>query len=56
MAKDAGAKLVLDNDAHNEENLVTKAQALDILRIIGMTQLDINQVFKNSNDIVRKKS
>ena len=55
MAKRAGAKLVLNNDAHNEENLVGKSQAIRILRGLGMTQLYINQVFKNSEDIVRNK-
>jgi len=55
MAKEAGAKLVLDNDAHNEDNLVTKPRAIRILRALGMTQLYIKQVLKNSEDIVRKK-
>ncbi len=56
IAKRLGAKLVLDNDAHNEDNFITQAQAIRILRSIGMTQLDIKQVFKNSEDIVRKNS
>ena len=56
IAKRVGAKLVLDNDAHSDENLATRAKAIRILRSLGMTQPDINQVFKNSSDIVRKKS
>ena len=56
MAKQAGAKLVLDNDAHSDENLTTRSQAIKILRGLGMTQPDIDQVFKNSMDIVRKNS
>jgi histidinol phosphatase-like PHP family hydrolase len=55
LANKIGAKLVLDNDAHYEDNLVTKLQATRILRSIGMTQLDINQVFSNSEAIVRNK-
>ena len=55
MAKAAGAKLVLNNDTHNETSLKTRAQAIGILRSLGMTQLDIYQVFKNSEDIVRNK-
>ncbi|MDO8525952.1 MAG: histidinol phosphate phosphatase domain-containing protein [Candidatus Omnitrophota bacterium] len=55
MAKKIGAKLVLDNDAHNEKNLVTRAQAMRVLRGLGMSQHDIRQVVKNSEDIVRNK-
>ncbi|MFA6320752.1 MAG: histidinol phosphate phosphatase domain-containing protein [Candidatus Omnitrophota bacterium] len=55
MAKVIGAKLVLNNDTHSEESLKTRPQATAILRALGMTQLDINQVFKNSEDIVRNK-
>ncbi len=55
MAKEIGARLVLDNDAHNEKNLVTCSHAMRILRSLGMSQHDILQVFKNSEDIVRNK-
>ena len=55
MAKEIGAKLVLNNDTHRDGNMVTRSQAIHILRDIGMTQLDIYQVFKNSEDIVRNK-
>lgn len=54
IAKEVGAKLVLDNDAHNEDNLITHPKAIHLLRAIGMTQLDIQQVLKNSEDLVRK--
>ena len=56
MAKAAGAKLVINNDTHNEKNLVTYPKMIEVLRKLGMTQLDINQVVKNSDIIVRKKS
>ena len=56
IAKQVGAKMILNNDTHNEENLVTRPEAIRILRGLGMTQLDINQVLKNSEDIVRNKS
>jgi histidinol phosphatase-like PHP family hydrolase len=55
MAKALGAKLVLNNDTHSETSLKTRAQAITILRGLGMTQPDINQIFKNSEDIVRNK-
>ncbi len=55
MAKQAGAKMVLNNDTHRDEDMVTRSRAIHILRSIGMSQLDIYQVFKNSDDIVRNK-
>ena len=55
LAKKIGAKLVLDNDAHSDQNLVTLPEAIKVLRNIGMTQHDINQILKNSEDIVRNK-
>ena len=55
LAKEIGAKLVLDNDAHSDENLATRPEAIKLLQRLGMTQLDIDQVFKNSEDIVRNK-
>ncbi|MDD5136375.1 MAG: histidinol phosphate phosphatase domain-containing protein [Candidatus Omnitrophica bacterium] len=56
MAKKAGAKLVLDNDAHGEGDLVSRPRAIRILQGLGMTQLDIYQIFKNSEHIVKNKS
>ncbi|MDD5428567.1 MAG: histidinol phosphate phosphatase domain-containing protein [Candidatus Omnitrophica bacterium] len=55
IAKKTGAKLVVNNDTHSEMSLKTKAQTISILRAIGMTQLDIYQTFKNSEEIVRNK-
>jgi len=56
LAKECGAKLVLNNDAHSGDNLISKRRAIAILKKIGMTQLDINQVLKNSEDLVKNKS
>ncbi|MFA5142949.1 MAG: histidinol phosphate phosphatase domain-containing protein [Candidatus Omnitrophota bacterium] len=55
MAKKIGAKLILNNDAHSGDNIVTLSKATSILRAIGMTQLDIYQVLRNSECLVRKK-
>ena len=52
ISKGTGVKLVLNNDTHIGENLITRQKALRILRELGMTQLDINQVFKNSEELI----
>ena len=56
LAKECSAKLVLNNDAHSADNLISKREATCMLEKLGMTQLDINQVLKNSEAIVRNKS
>ncbi|MDD3904975.1 MAG: histidinol phosphate phosphatase domain-containing protein [Candidatus Omnitrophica bacterium] len=54
LAKKSGTSLVLNNDAHNDSDQVTEAQAKRILIAIGMSQHDIQQVFMNSQDIVKR--
>ena len=56
LAKKCGTKLVLNNDTHSGDNLISKGGAIRLLKKLGMTQLDINQVVKNSEDMVRNKS
>ncbi|MFA4982361.1 MAG: histidinol phosphate phosphatase domain-containing protein [Candidatus Omnitrophota bacterium] len=53
MAKSAGSKLVLNTDAHNDGNLISDSQGRGILRGIGLSPADIEEVFKNSEYIVR---
>ena len=54
IAKSAGTKLVLNNDAHGGENLVSEARAIRLLRNIGLSGIDIKKVFKNSRNLVKK--
>ena len=54
LAKLAGAKLVLNTDAHDECDVATYAQALKALKTIGMTPSHIEGVFNNSRELVKK--
>ncbi len=54
MAKLAGAKLVLNTDAHDEYDVATYDQALKVLKGIGMRRPDIEEVFENSRELVKK--
>ncbi|MFH1190038.1 MAG: histidinol phosphate phosphatase domain-containing protein [Candidatus Omnitrophota bacterium] len=54
LAKQAGAKLVLNTDAHDEDDIVTYAQAVRALKGIGMRQANIEEVFENSRELVEK--
>lgn len=53
-AKAAGAKLVLDTDAHSGEDLVSNRQAAGILRGIGLGASEIEEVFDNSRESIRR--
>lgn len=52
MAKLAGAKLVLNTDAHDDDDVVTRQQAIKVLEGIGMSKADIDKVFANSTELV----
>ncbi|MBN2453447.1 MAG: histidinol phosphate phosphatase domain-containing protein [Candidatus Omnitrophica bacterium] len=54
MAALAGAKLVLNTDAHDECDVVDYAQAVRLLKSIGMGGGDIEKVFRNSVKLVKK--
>lgn len=56
LAKQCGAKLVLNNDAHSGDNLISRKEAIAILKKTGMTQNDIYQVFTNSERLAKIKS
>jgi len=52
IAKSCGAKLVLDNDAHRGDDLVSYAQATKILKKIGLDKADIDNMVRNSEKLV----
>jgi len=56
MAKLAGAKLVLNTDAHDECDVATYDQALKVLKSIGMRQSEMEEVFENSRKLVKRVS
>lgn len=54
IARSVGAKLVLDNDAHREGDLVSESRARVILKKAGLRGAEAAKVFLNSRDIVKK--
>ena len=54
MAKSVGAKLVLNTDAHDDCDVVTRAQAVRMLKNIGISSLCIEEVFDNSRKLVKR--
>lgn len=52
MARITGAKLVLNNDTHSDKDMVTEVQARRILAGLGLTGMEIKQIFGNSRRIV----
>lgn len=54
MAKSVGAKLVLNTDAHDESDVATYPQAVRVLKGIGMSKADIEEVFENSRDLAER--
>ena len=54
MARQCRAKLVLDNDAHSPSDFVGKEMAIKIAKGAGLTEEEIEVMFANSQDMVRK--
>ena len=51
-AREAGARLVLNTDAHSAEDLLTKETARRIIAGAGLTEPDMIEMFRNSEQIV----
>jgi len=54
MARKAGASLVLNTDAHEGEDLITKDEARNIASSAGLDEAGIEILFENSARIVEK--
>jgi putative hydrolase len=52
LAKKFGAKMVLDNDSHSPDDLISDEVAREFLTALGLNPAEINQIFRNSEDIV----
>jgi len=50
-----GAKLVINTDSHSPNDLISKDFAFKILKGAGLNESQIDQVFKNMEEIVRRK-
>ncbi len=53
LARETGAKLILNTDSHCEEGLLTYGKAVSFLSKLGLVGKEINDVFKNSRDLLR---
>ena len=54
LAKRIGAKLILNTDTHDEDDLVSDSQASLILKGIGLNKREIRAIFKNSRDLLNR--
>jgi putative hydrolase len=54
LARQFGASLVLDTDTHGPQDLVSKEMAVKIARGAGMVDAEIQQMFSNSEALVKK--
>ena len=54
LAKSAGAKLVLNTDTHEPEDLITDKRALEVVRKCGLGEKDLKEMVNNSWSIVNR--
>ena len=54
LARKCGASLVLNTDTHGPQDLVSKEMAVKIARGAGMVDAEIQQMFSNSDALVKK--
>ncbi len=54
MARAAGAKLVINNDAHAPGDLTSPAQARRIGRGAGLSEAEVDQCLRHSEELVRR--
>lgn len=54
LAKRFGAKMVLDNDSHSPDDLISAEGAREFLTNLGLNSDEISQIFRNSEDIVTR--
>ncbi len=56
MALKHGAKIVINTDSHSPGDFISKDFAIKVLRGAGLPQVEINKVFQNMEEIVRRKT
>lgn len=56
VARKANAKLVLNTDTHDEEDLINDKKATNFLMTLKLTQDEIRQIFANSKELFRNCS
>ncbi len=55
QARKFGAKLILDNDSHTPEDIITPAQLNQVGLNIGLTQKEIDTIYKNTEILIKKR-
>ena len=56
VAKKIGAKLVLNTDAHDPEDLIGEKEALNVVKNAGLTEKDLEEMFENARDIAERRT
>ncbi|MCU0583860.1 MAG: hypothetical protein MUE57_08485, partial [Syntrophales bacterium] len=56
LARRHGAPLVLNTDTHSPGDLVTREFARRVARGAGLTEAEAARMFRNAEEIVRKKT
>ena len=54
LARKLGVKMVMDNDSHSPDDLLSAEGANEFLTRLGMNSAEISQIFRNSEDIVTR--
>ncbi|MCJ7646817.1 histidinol phosphate phosphatase domain-containing protein [bacterium] len=54
LAKERGAKLIFNTDAHEPEDLLNDQGALEVVKRAGMTKKDLELMFENARLLIRK--
>jgi histidinol phosphatase-like PHP family hydrolase len=54
LAKERGAKLIFNTDAHEPEDLLNDQGALEVVKRAGMTKEDLELMFENARSLIRK--
>ena len=54
LARKSGAMMVLDNDSHSPDDLISAERAREFLTELGLNSEEISQIFRNSEDIVTR--
>jgi len=54
LAKERGAKLIFNTDAHEPGDLISDQEALAVVKKAGMAKLDLDMMFENARSLIRK--
>ncbi len=55
QAKKFGAKLILNNDSHSPEDIISPEQLIKIGLDLGLTQIEIDKIYQNTKDFLTRR-